>query len=124
MKGTLRIGSLGVLFLVLFGVLVLQLWRVQVIEAAENEQQAQRNQVKLVETPAPRGEIRDRNGELLAGTRPALAAIVDGALVPEEDTEDLDNLVQRLSAFSGITPTEIREAILGAIQRGERITDR
>ncbi len=122
MKPGLRIGALGIVFLTLFGVLVLQLWRIQVIEAAVNEEQAQRNQVKLVETPAPRGEIRDRNGELLAGTQPALAAIVDGALVPEEGTPQLDQLVQRLSAFAGIAPGEVRHAVVDAISQGERIT--
>ena len=71
-----RIGALGVAFLVMFSLLTLRLWQLQVTEAAESVIAAERNQIDFASTPAPRGEIRDRNGARLAGTRPALSSII------------------------------------------------
>ena len=102
---------LGVVFLALFGVLTLRLWTVQVTATTEYQTLAESNQVRVVETPAPRGEIRDRNGELIAGTRSALAAVLDGALVPDEDDPGEPDFIQRLSTLSGIPVDEVREAV-------------
>ena len=73
-----RIGVLGAIFVGLFTVLTIALWKVQVVDAGELAFAAENNRVKVVDTPAPRGEIHDVNGRLLAGTVPALAAVVDG----------------------------------------------
>lgn len=113
-----RIGALGVAFLALFALLTLRLWQIQVTEAAAAEQAAERNQIDFSSTPAPRGEIRDRNGALLAGTRPVLSAIVDGQLVP---TDIEETLIARLAAFSGLDPVDVELAIDTARLRGDRV---
>lgn len=117
-----RVSVLGLAFVALFSVLALRLWSVQVVQASQLAAQAETNQLKVIETPAPRGEIRDRKGRLLAGTRPALAAVIDGALVPNVDTPEMDALVQRLSAFAGVAAAEVRAAFDDARQRGDRVT--
>ncbi|HEX9854020.1 MAG TPA: penicillin-binding protein 2 [Acidimicrobiia bacterium] len=114
-----RIGVLSLVFLAMFSVLTLRLWSMQVTSAEEYRRQADENLVKVVETPAPRGEIRDANGELLAGNRPSLAAVIEGALVPSAVEEEL---VQRLAAFSGRTAGEVQEIVDEAKQRGDRLT--
>ena len=111
MSAGARITVLGMVFLALFGVLTLRLWTVQVTATTEYQTLAESNQVRVVETPAPRGEIRDRNGELIAGTRSALAAVLDGALVPDEDDPGEPDFIQRLSTLSGIPVDEVREAV-------------
>ncbi len=103
-----RVSVLGLVFLALFSVLALRLWSVQVVQASQLAEQAETNQLKVIETPAPRGEIRDRRGRLLAGTRPALAAVVDGALVPDPDDPQMEELIQRLSAFAGLPASDVR----------------
>jgi penicillin-binding protein 2 len=113
-----RIGALGVAFLVLFGLLTLRLWQIQVTEAAEAVEAAERNQIDFATTPAPRGEIRDRNGALLAGTKPVLSAVIDGQLV-DEDAED--ELIARLAAFSLLDPVQVELAIDTARLRGDRV---
>ena len=113
-----RIGVLGAAFLALFALLSLRLWQLQVTEAAAAVEAAERNQIDFASTPAPRGEIRDRNGTLLATTRPVLSAIVDGQLVPIAIE---DELVAKLAAFSGLDPVVVELAIDQARHRGERL---
>ena len=113
-----RIGALGIAFLVMFSLLTLRLWQIQVTEAAESVAAAERNQIDFASTPAPRGEIRDRNGALLAGTRPVLSAIIDGQLVPSAVEEEL---IASLAAFTGLDPVDVELAIDLARLRGDRV---
>ncbi len=116
----LRLSVIALVFATLFGTLVLRLWDMQLIETEEYQEQADSNLVRFVETPAARGEIRDAQGRLIAGTRPALAAVVEGALLPDEDEDDA--LIQSLAAFSGLTAAEVDEVLTDARDRGDRVT--
>lgn len=122
MSINVRIGLLGLIFVGLFGVLTVALWKVQVVDANELAVAAENNRVKVVDTPAPRGEIRDAQGRLLAGTVPALAAVVDGGLLPRADDPETEALLQRLSAFANVPVAEVRAAVDDARRRGDRIT--
>jgi penicillin-binding protein 2 len=117
MKSGWRLGAIAVLFVGLFGILTLQLWQVQVVATEDYVQRAADLQVKSVHTPAPRGQIVDRNQNQLAGTRPALAAVVDGALVP---AADVDQLVSLLAAFSGLPSDDVAAIVADARDRGDR----
>lgn len=117
MKSPWRLGAVGFVFLVMFGVLTLQLWRVQVVPAEDYVAQAEALQVKAVYTPAPRGQIVDRAGRQLAGTRPALSAVVDGSLVPPEAVDDLVSL---LAAFTGMPADDVADVVNDARSRGDR----
>lgn len=117
MKSAWRLGAVGFLFLTMFGILTLQLWRVQVVPAEDFAAQAEALQVRTVYTPAPRGQIVDRVGRQLAGTRPALAAVVDGSLVTEAA---VDELVPLLAAFTGLPAGEVEEIVTDARDRGDR----
>ena len=116
----MRLSVVGTVFLLLFGVLLLRLWDFQLVSAQEYREQVDLNLVRFVQTPAPRGEILDTHGELIAGNRPALAAVVQGALLPSAADDDL--LVQRLSTFSGIEMSEVSEILETARNRGDQIT--
>jgi penicillin-binding protein 2 len=62
-KRTLRrIGLLGVVMLVVFAVLLLRLWALQVLSGTKYVGQAQANSFRTVRVQAPRGQILDRNG--------------------------------------------------------------
>ena len=113
-----RIGVLSAVFLALFALLTLRLWQIQVTEASVHERAAERNQIDFASTPAPRGQIFDRNGTLLVGTRPVLSAVVDGQLVRSELEEEL---IASLAAFSGLDPLQVEHAIDQARLRGERV---
>lgn len=110
---------MGFVFLTMFGTLTLQLWRVQVVPppGVDYVAEAEALQVKTVYTPAPRGQIVDRAGRQLAGTRPALAAVVDGSLVPEASVADL---VPLLAAFTGLPAQDVEDTVRDAIDRNDR----
>ena len=61
----LRVGILGVFALVVFGVLFLRLWSLQVLSGDEYLNAAQNNQLRLVRIEAPRGPILDRHGRVI-----------------------------------------------------------
>lgn len=113
-----RLGAVALSFSLLFGVLALRLWSIQVTATADYEDAAESNLVKFVETPAPRGQIRDVNGVLLADNRNARVAVIEGALVPRQSE---DQLVRNLAAFSGRPASEIRDLVDEARRRGDRV---
>ncbi|MCP4307380.1 MAG: hypothetical protein GY788_21415 [bacterium] len=117
MKSGWRLGAVGFVFSVMFGILTLQLWQVQVVESSEYLEDAQASQVKVVHTPAPRGQIVDSAGRELAGTTATLSAVVDGALVPEEAE---DGLVSLLAAFTGMQADDVADIVGDARTRGDR----
>ncbi|MGB5566793.1 MAG: penicillin-binding protein 2, partial [Acidimicrobiia bacterium] len=106
MIGTWRLAGVGLIMAVMLGGLGLRLWAIQVTETEDYNAEAERNLVRVVPTPAPRGDIYDRNGVLLAGTKASLAVVVDMALVEDEFAVEL---AQRLSAFLDEPASEILE---------------
>lgn len=119
MRPGLRLAGLGVFFAALFAVLLVRLWTIQVTLADEYVAQAQNLQIRVVSTPAPRGEIRDASGRLLAGSRSALALVIDGALI---DPETEGELVQRLAALSDLSASEVQRRIDQARNLSDRVT--
>ena len=69
----LRIGILGAVALVVFGILFFRLWALQVLSGPHYLQAALDNQVRSVRLEAQRGEILDRNGNPLVSTVPGTA---------------------------------------------------
>ena len=118
MTNTMRIGVVGLVFAALLGVLGVRLWTMQVTEVFAYEERAASQQVRVVTTPAPRGDIFDTNGIKLAGTRSALAVVVDLALVDDEQTQ---GLAENLAAFLSVPTSEIIEQ-LSSDNRGAQIT--
>lgn len=108
MNTTMRLSILGLLFAALMGVLLLRLWTMQVTDAQAYEERSLQNQIRVVNTPAPRGDIRDAKGVLLAGTESALAAIVDLALVEDDEIMVLSH---SLSAFLDESSADIMELL-------------
>lgn len=64
-----RLALFGMLVAVLFGVLLLRLWFLQVVGARDFSDQATANTVRTINIPAPRGLIVDRTGRPLAESK-------------------------------------------------------
>jgi len=64
-----RMTTLGVVVACLFGALFVRLWYLQVLDTSQFQVAAQQNGVRLVYTPAPRGRILDRNGNVIVDNR-------------------------------------------------------
>ena len=112
-----RIAILGLVFLALLVVLLFQMWQMQVTNVAVYEERAANNLIRFVELPAPRGDIRDANGVLLAGSGTALAAVLEGGLLPEDEPE----LVQRIATFAGLSVADVDLQMEKARSRGDRL---
>jgi penicillin-binding protein 2 len=116
MRPGYRLLALGAVFVLAFSVLTLRLWYLQVTEAATLEQQAENQRVRLVTSPAPRGEIVDRDGRKLAGSRVSLSVVVDRQLI---DPDAEDDVIQRLAGLLDLSAIEVRarfnEARTGAL---------
>ncbi len=76
--------SLGV-FLVLSG-LLFRLWYVQIYKGDFYRGQSERNRVRKIEIPAPRGIIYDRNGEVILGNSPYFDLVFIPQYVKDRDT--------------------------------------
>ena len=105
MKPTLRISLLALVFTVGFVVLGMRLWFVQLAVGEQWQVLADQNILRVELVSPPRGEIVDRNGILLADSRPQLALEIDRALLAVEVENDV---IQRLAAILDIPPLEVR----------------
>ncbi len=106
MRQPWRLTVVGTAFLALFGILALRLWYLQVSSLEESLGTAESQQLSTVTIEAPRGNIYDRNGTLMAGTEAALRIVIDRKLVPEDREEEL---IQNLAALLDTPASEIRQ---------------
>ncbi len=109
----------GVLALV-FGLLGGRLWYLQVLNGSSYFAQAQRNSVRRVHLPAPRGLILDRNGKVLATSRAAHAVAVIPAALPSarKEPEMREKVLSTLGYLLKTSPKNIEEQIVEARKKG------
>ncbi|MCB0971023.1 MAG: hypothetical protein KDA97_05830 [Acidimicrobiales bacterium] len=103
-----RLGLIAVATLSLFGALFARLWFLQVVESDSLTLAAEGNVRETVITPAPRGQIYDRNGLALVTNRQSIVVGIEVQDFEELDDDEQDDLLERLSvALSlGRTPDE------------------
>lgn len=106
-----RLATLGLGFLALFVMLTVRLWFLQVAAVEENVEKASANQIQVVYQQPARGEIRDINGRVMAGSRPSQTLQLDRAAVTLAQEEEL---VQKLSVLLGVEQSQIRNLINSA----------
>src|SRR5215204_2360526 len=96
---------------------VLQLFSLQVLEGAKYRDLSEENRIRVEVLTAPRGEIRDRKGRLLADNVPSFTVTIDPydkAYV--QDPARLDSTVVRISAILGMAP----EAAIAKVKKEKR----
>ena len=105
-RPNLRLRIVGVLVLLLFGVLVLRLWTLQVVEGKTYAAAVTRNQVRVVSVPAPRGEIVDRNGTVLVSNNSQQEILLSRAEAAQNPS-----IVGMVAALVGETPKQVQASI-------------
>ena len=75
----LRAATLGVIAAVLLGILLFRLWALQVLHSDQYVAAAAQNSVRTIVVPSPRGDILDRNGNLIVSNTAGLAVQVDAS---------------------------------------------
>jgi penicillin-binding protein 2 len=99
-----RLNRLSRVLLLLLGVLALRLFQLQVLQGARYARLSDRNRIRKLVLPAPRGRILDRNGVLLADTRPSFTVVV----VP---TELSDSALPLLARLIDLAVADLREEL-------------
>jgi penicillin-binding protein 2 len=103
----LRLGILGAVALVAFGILFFRLWALQVLSGPQYLQAALDNQVRSVRIPAQRGQIVDRNGNPLVTTVPGTAVQIWPADLEKSSWEAELNELRRLGAVLHVPVRQI-----------------
>jgi penicillin-binding protein 2 len=105
-RPSLRLRIVGLAVLLLFGILVLRLWTLQVVEGKTYAAAVTRNQVRVVSIPAPRGEIVDRNGTVLVSNTPQQEILLSRAEAAQNP-----RIVGMVAALVGQTPKQVQASI-------------
>lgn len=106
----LRVAVLGGIALVMFAVILLRLWYLEVLSGDEYLAEAQNNQVREFTVQAPRGEILDRDGEPLVANRTALELQVKTTELPR-GPKRRQAVIKRLAGATDLTAKRIRKEI-------------
>ena len=114
----LRVAVLGGIAVALFAVIFFRLWFLQVLSGDEYLAEANNNRTREVRVLPPRGEILDRDGELLVANRTSLALQVDVEELPSDRSLRRVELA-RIGRLVGLSLSEIRKTM-----REELIVDR
>ncbi len=108
---TRRAGVLGVLAFVLFGIIAFRLWYLQVLTGPQNLAAAAANVQRSIPLPAPRGEILDASGRVLAATRVGAQAAITADYLPPANTTARWHLYERLAHLLHLTPGDIWKVV-------------
>lgn len=90
--------------LLFLGAIFFFILRLQVVEGRRYFQLSEENRIRKVYIPAPRGKILDRNGIVLADSRPGFSVSVMPNLIDEETLNELARILK-------IEPSDIRDWI-------------
>jgi penicillin-binding protein 2 len=107
---SLRVAVLGGVAVALFGVLFFRLWNLQVLDGDKYLAEAKNNRTRELKVIAPRGDILDREGEVLVDNRTSLALQLNPAKLPEGLAEQREEL-ERLGGLAHMSLRKVRTTI-------------
>ena len=90
----------------LFSVLAVSFWVLQVVQHAKFEEMAENNHQRTLALRAPRGVVFDRNGQVLVENRHSFSISI-----VREHTKDLNRTIRLLAAVLGIDEARVREIV-------------
>ncbi|MDQ3066067.1 MAG: penicillin-binding protein 2 [Actinomycetota bacterium] len=104
----LRVGVLAALALIIFAILFLRLWALQVLSGDQYLNAAQNNQLRSIAVEAPRGSIVDRAGRTIVSNVPGTAVKIWTADLPKEGRYAM---LQRLSKILRVPLPRLTKAL-------------
>ena len=107
---SLRVAVLGGVAVALFGVLFFRLWNLQVLDGDKYLAEATNNRTREYKVIAPRGDILDREGNVIVDNRTSLALQLNTSKLPEDQVEEREEL-ERLGALAHMSLPKVRKAI-------------
>jgi penicillin-binding protein 2 len=103
---TFRLQALQVAAIVVFAILALSFWFLQVIEHKKYEELAENNHQRTLALRAPRGVLLDRSGAVLVENRHSFTI----SIVREHST-DLTRTIRLLSQVAGLDPKQVEQIV-------------
>src|SRR3954471_12362574 len=101
-----RLSVLQGTIIVLFSVLAVSFWVLQVVQHAKFEEMAENNHQRTLALRAPRGIVFDRNGQVLVENRHSYSISI-----VREHTKDLNHTIQLLAAVLNVPGNRVREIV-------------
>lgn len=95
---------LGFIVVVLFFLLLLRLWYLQIIRSEEYRAMSENNRLRFLPVAALRGALLDRNGTVMVNNRPSFSL----SIIPQE-VKDVDSLLDRLASLLKLDRLEMKE---------------
>lgn len=107
---SLRVAVVGGCAVALFAILFFRLWNLQVLDGEEYLAEAKNNRSREYKVVAPRGDILDRNGEVLVDNRTTLALQLNTSKLPGDPREARAELAA-LGELTGMPLKKVRRRI-------------
>jgi len=105
-KVTVRLVILQVGVAVIFTALAFSFWYFQVVQNEKFNELAENNHQRTISLRAPRGVMRDRNGEVLVKNRSSFTISI-----VREHTKNLDHTIRVLSEVAGLDQKTLHEIV-------------
>ena len=106
----LRVAVVGAVAAILFAILFFRLWNLQVLSGDEYLAEAKNNRTREFKVIAPRGDILDREGNVLVDNRTSLALELNTQKLPEDPAEERAELA-RLGHLAHMSLRKVRRTI-------------
>jgi len=104
--------NLMVVVVGIFALVILRLFHLQVLQGARYRELSEENRIRVDVLTAPRGEIRDRNGRLLADSVPSFTVTLDPwNKTYTRSTAKLDSTLTVLGPILGFDPALLRDKV-------------
>src|SRR6516225_12408560 len=95
-KITIRLMIAQSIITVVFSILAVSFWALQVVEHAKFEEMAENNRQRTLPLRAPRGIVFDREGKVLVENRHSYSIMID-----REQTKDMNRTIRLLAGVLG-----------------------
>jgi penicillin-binding protein 2 len=107
---SLRVAVLGGVAVALFAILFFRLWNLQVLDGDKNLAEAKNNRTREFKVIAPRGDILDRQGNVIVDNRTSLALQLNPEKLPEDPAAE-KAVLARLGQLAHMTVAKVRKTI-------------
>src|SRR6266540_7180717 len=101
-----RLAILQYVITVVFAVLAVSFWVLQIVQHAKFEEMAENNHQRTLALRAPRGIVLDRNNHVLIENRPSFSISI-----MREHSKDLNRTIRMLAAVLGYEESSVRDIV-------------
>src|SRR5438067_9072002 len=105
-KVTIRLAVLQYVVVVVFSVLAVSFWVLQIVQHAKYEEMAENNNQRTLALRAPRGLVFDRNARVLVENRHSYSISI-----VREHTKDMNDTIRLLASVLGLQEADVREIV-------------